>query len=122
MNISRAEQRTLHALAQGGCILLERDDQGRIIAARCFTREGWVLDSCDLEQWRSLTQGRHQVAKRRPLCRQSRWAGSPAQPTGQPRLRTRFLTSKDARDTEVACVRQGFSAAAMKAVTLGQAS
>lgn len=54
MNISRAEQRTLHALAQGGRILLERDDQGRIVAARCFTREGWVLDGCDLEQWRSL--------------------------------------------------------------------
>jgi hypothetical protein len=29
---------------------------------------------------------------------------------------------KDARDTEVACVRQGFSAVAMKAVTFGQAS
>ena len=54
MNISRAEQRTLHALAQGGRILLERDEQGRIIAARCFTREGWVLDGCNLEQWRSL--------------------------------------------------------------------
>ena len=54
MNISRAEQRTLHALAQGGRILLERDDQGRIIAASCFTREGWVLDGCNLEQWRSL--------------------------------------------------------------------
>ncbi|WP_292226925.1 YjhX family toxin [Brevundimonas sp.] len=58
MNISRAEQRTLHALAQGGRILLERDDQGRIIAARCFTREGWVLESCDLSQWRSLKRKR----------------------------------------------------------------
>ena len=54
MNISRAEQRTLHTLAQGGRILLERDEQGRIIAARCFTREGWVLDGCALEQWGSL--------------------------------------------------------------------
>lgn len=58
MNISRAEQRTLHALAQGGRILLERDDQGRIIAARCFTREGWVLADCDLSQWRSLKRKR----------------------------------------------------------------
>ena len=58
MNISRAEQRTLHALAQGGRILLERDDQGRIIAARCFTREGWVLEGCDLSQWRSLKRKR----------------------------------------------------------------
>jgi len=54
MNISRAEQRTLHALAQGGRILLERDEQGRILAARCFTREGWVLDDCDLNIWRRL--------------------------------------------------------------------
>jgi uncharacterized protein YjhX (UPF0386 family) len=54
MNISRTEQRTLHALAQGGRILLERDEQGRILAARCFTREGWVLDDCDLNIWRRL--------------------------------------------------------------------
>ena len=54
MNLSRAEQRTLHTLAQGGRILLERDDHGRIIAALCFTREGWVLDGCNLDQWRSL--------------------------------------------------------------------
>lgn len=58
MNISRAEQRTLHALAQGGRILLERDDQGRITAARCITRDGWVLDDCDLKIWRSLRRKR----------------------------------------------------------------
>lgn len=54
MNLSRAEQRTLHALAQGGRIQLERDEQGRVLAALCFTREGWVLEGCNLDQWRSL--------------------------------------------------------------------
>lgn len=37
MNISRAEQRTLHALAQGGRIALERDPDGRVLRADCFT-------------------------------------------------------------------------------------
>ena len=64
MNISRAEQRTLHALAHGGHILLERDDRGRIIAARCFTREGWVLEDCNLAIWRSLKRKRVVVSRR----------------------------------------------------------
>ncbi|HEY0051892.1 MAG TPA: YjhX family toxin [Caulobacteraceae bacterium] len=54
MNISRAEQRTLHALAQGGAILLERDPDGRIVKAECMTRDGWVLTDCGVSTWRRL--------------------------------------------------------------------
>ena len=54
MNISRAEQRTLHALAQGGGILLERDPDGRILAADCITRDGFKLTDCTLSVWKKL--------------------------------------------------------------------
>ena len=54
MNISRAEQRTLHALAQGGAIVLERDADGRILKADCFTRDGFQLTDCTLPVWKKL--------------------------------------------------------------------
>ncbi|WP_426167716.1 YjhX family toxin [Sandarakinorhabdus sp. DWP1-3-1] len=47
MNISRNEQRVLHALAQGGAIRHDRDGD-RIIAATCFTREGHALADFNL--------------------------------------------------------------------------
>ena len=54
MNISKLEQRVLHALAQGGRIVHRRDDDGRIAAVDCFTREGYVLSDCTLSLFQRL--------------------------------------------------------------------
>ena len=43
MNISKAEQRTLHVLARGGAILIEKDERGKIFKVNCVSREGWSL-------------------------------------------------------------------------------
>ena len=58
MNISTPQQRTLHALAQGGAILIERDERGTLIDAECITREGWALSDCDLLVFKSLKKKR----------------------------------------------------------------
>ena len=58
MNISKAQQRTLHALAQGGRIVLERDDRGDILSADCITRDGWTLSDCDVAIFKSLKKKR----------------------------------------------------------------
>ena len=58
MNISKPQQRTLHALAQGGAILVERDERGTLIDAECVTRDGWHLSDCDLAVFKSLKQKR----------------------------------------------------------------
>lgn len=54
MDISRSEQRILHLLAQGGRIEIERNDKGRISAAACFTRDGWLFPDLDMELFRKL--------------------------------------------------------------------
>ena len=48
MNISKAEQRTLHVLARGGAILVEKDVKGKIVEVNCVSREGWTLEDCTL--------------------------------------------------------------------------
>jgi uncharacterized protein YjhX (UPF0386 family) len=47
MNISRTEQRVLHALAQGGAIRHQRDGD-RIVVAELITREGHAVADFDL--------------------------------------------------------------------------
>ncbi|MFN7023800.1 MAG: YjhX family toxin [Pseudorhizobium sp.] len=56
MDISRAEQRILHLLAQGGRIELIRDDNRKIERLQLYTREGWVLSGLDLVIFRKLKQ------------------------------------------------------------------
>ena len=58
LNISKAQQRTLHALAQGGQIILERDSKGGIVEATCISRDGWRLADCDLAVFKSLKKKR----------------------------------------------------------------
>lgn len=58
MNISKTEQRVLHALAQGGSIYFERADNGKITKVQCFTREGYVLDALTLAVFDRLKRRR----------------------------------------------------------------
>lgn len=43
MDISRDEQRVLHALAQGGRIAAIKDERGRIVDFEFFNRDGWLM-------------------------------------------------------------------------------
>lgn len=54
MNISRIEQCILHLLAQGGRIDIEKDDNNKIEAVTCITRDGWQYPDFDLELFRKL--------------------------------------------------------------------
>ena len=54
MNISKAEQRVLHVLAQGVMIRHRRDEDGHIIEALCFTRDGFVLAATGLSLFQRL--------------------------------------------------------------------
>lgn len=56
MDISRAEQRILHLLAQGGRIEITRDDDRKIEKLHLFTREGWIFSGLDLITFRKLKQ------------------------------------------------------------------
>lgn len=58
MNISKPQQRTLHALAQGGRIILERNEKGAVIDAECITRDGWRLADCNLDIFKILKKRR----------------------------------------------------------------
>ncbi|MBY0423477.1 MAG: YjhX family toxin [Parvularculaceae bacterium] len=58
MNISKAEQRTLHALARGGAVFVDKNEKGDVVAVNCATREGWTLADCTTEVFRKLRKRR----------------------------------------------------------------
>lgn len=58
MNVSKHEQRVLHALAQGGRIVHRRGDDGRLIEAHCFSRDGWLLTDCTMGVFKRLKRRR----------------------------------------------------------------
>ncbi|WP_417671388.1 YjhX family toxin [Roseibium sp.] len=63
MDISKAEQRVLHLLAQGGRILVEKNERGHIIDSRTVTRDGWYWSGCGLALFKKLKRRRY-VASR----------------------------------------------------------
>ncbi|HEY8577109.1 MAG TPA: YjhX family toxin [Devosia sp.] len=54
MDISRDEQRVLHALAQGGRITLLKDNAGKVTGLEFFNRDGWLLNNCSLVLFKKL--------------------------------------------------------------------
>ena len=54
MDISREEQRVLHALAQGGAIHVTKSPNGKVAAVECINRDGWLMDQCNLRLFRKL--------------------------------------------------------------------
>lgn len=54
MDISREEQRVLHALAQGGAIHAQKALNGKIVAVECLNRDGWLMSQCPLSLFRKL--------------------------------------------------------------------
>src|SRR5690606_37337586 len=54
MDISREEQRVLHALAQGGAIHATKTPNGKVVAVECLNRDGWLVDHCNLRLFRKL--------------------------------------------------------------------
>ena len=63
MDISKPEQRVLHLLAQGGHILVEKDERGRIVDQSCVTRDGWFWNGCTQRLFRKLKRHRYIASK-----------------------------------------------------------
>ena len=58
MDISRDEQRVLHALAQGGLIKPLKDPKGRIQGLELYNRDGWRMPFLTLTLFRKLRRKR----------------------------------------------------------------
>jgi uncharacterized protein len=54
MDISRSEQRVLHALAQGGRIAAIKNEAGKIVDFEFFNRDGWMMSGLTPGLFRKL--------------------------------------------------------------------
>lgn len=54
MDISRDEQRVLHALAQGGLIKPLKNAKGRIDGLELYNRDGWLMPMLSLPLFKKL--------------------------------------------------------------------
>ncbi|WP_029057488.1 YjhX family toxin [Stappia stellulata] len=64
MDISKAEQRVLHLLAQGGHLRVEKDERNRVAIATCVTRDGWRAPGLDIALFRKLKRRRYIASSR----------------------------------------------------------
>lgn len=62
MDISRAEQRILHLLAQGGRIELLKDGK-KLADLHCYSRDGWRFPGFDEHLFRKLKKKRAIASK-----------------------------------------------------------
>ena len=63
MDISRAEQRILHLLAQGGRIEIVRGDNRKVERVTCINRDGWRASGLDVLLFRKLKRRRAIASK-----------------------------------------------------------
>ena len=59
VNISKPEQKVLHVLAQGGRIILERNQDRKILKVICVTRDGWRLTGFSILLFKKLKRRRY---------------------------------------------------------------
>lgn len=55
MDISREEQRVLHALAQGGALHARKTESGKINDVELYRRDGWLMP-CTVRLFKKLKQ------------------------------------------------------------------
>ncbi len=95
MNVSKDEQRVLHALAQGGFIghfrhISPSGKHHKVVRVECVTRDGWLLSACNLVIFEKLRrkrliasqEGRPYAITRKGLGDYQKAAGIRPRPSG----------------------------------------
>ena len=88
MDISKDEQRVLHALAKGGRLQAVKTSSGRILDVELITREGWAMPGVTARLFRKLKSKRAIASRQGPALPDNetrtgagpRAAGQPVRP------------------------------------------